>query len=64
MGKVYMNESEIPRPNESYIDRSDARVFVYRPDEHGEKKRISIGKATSEIMMHPNEILRYLYPEL
>jgi hypothetical protein len=33
-------------------------------DGNGKKKRRVIGHATSETMMHPNDLYKYLYPSL
>ena len=51
-------------PAGSYINHSDGRVFLMSDDGLGKKKRKVIGHATSETMMHPNDMYRYLYPNL
>ena len=64
MSHIYWELHEIPRPEESYINHSDGRVFLISDDGHGNKKRKVIGRATSETTMHPNDLFRYLYPNL
>lgn len=64
MSHIYWELHEIPRPNDSYINHSDGRVFLMSEDGLGHKKRKVIGRATSETMMHPNDLFRYLYPNL
>lgn len=64
MSHIYWELHEIPRPSGSYINHSDGRVFLMSEDGLGKKKRIVIGRATSETMMHPNDLFRYLYPAL
>lgn len=64
MSHIYWELHEIPRPDDSYINHSDGRVFLISDDGHGNKKRKVIGRATSETMMHPNDLFRYLYPNL
>lgn len=64
MSHIYWELHEIPRPSESYINHSDGRVFLMSEDGRGKKKRKVIGHATSESMMHPNDLYRYLYPTL
>lgn len=62
MSHIYWELHEIPRPSDSYINHSDGRVFLMSEDGLGKKKRKVIGRATSETMMHPNDLYRYLYP--
>ena len=64
MSHIYWELHEIPRPSDSYINHSDGRVFLMSEDGLGKKKRKVIGRATSESMMHPNDLYRYLYPAL
>lgn len=64
MSHIYWELHEIPRPSDSYINHSDGRVFLISDDGAGNKKRKVIGHATSETMMHPNDLFRYLYPSL
>ena len=64
MSHIYWELHEIPRPSGSYINHSDGRVFLMTEDGLGKKKRKVIGRATSETMMHPNDLFRYLYPAL
>lgn len=64
MSHIYWELHEIPRPSDSYINHSDGRVFLMTEDGLGKKKRKVIGRATSESMMHPNDLFRYLYPAL
>lgn len=62
MSHIYWELHEIPRPQGSYINHSDGRVFLMQSDGCGSKKRRVIGHATSETMMHPNDLYKYLYP--
>lgn len=62
MAHIYWELHEIPRPENSYINHSDGRVFLMTDDGNGNSKRKVIGRATSETMMHPNELYRFLYP--
>ena len=62
MSHIYWELHEIPQPSDSYINHSDGRVFLMTEDGLGKKKRKVIGRATSETMMHPNDLFRYLYP--
>ena len=66
MGKIYWNLKEIPQPNESHINKSDGRVFIFLRDNDKvrESSRKVIGHATSDTTMHPNDNFRYLYPNL
>lgn len=64
MAHIYWELHEIPRPSDSYINHSDGRVFLMSDDGFGKKKRKVIGHATSETMMHPNDLYKYLYPSL
>lgn len=64
MAHIYWELHEIPRPSDSYINHSDGRVFLMSDDGNGKKKRRVIGHATSETMMHPNDLYKYLYPSL
>lgn len=64
MAHIFWELHEIPRPYESYINHSDGRVFIMNDDGFGNRKRKVIGRATSETMMHPNELYKYLYPSL
>lgn len=64
MSHIYWELHEIPRPSGSYINHSDGRVFLMTEDGLRKKKRKVIGRATSETMMHPNDLFRYLYPAL
>ena len=62
MAHIYWERHEIPRPSDSYINHNDGRVFLMSNDGQGRKKRKVIGHATSETMMHPNELFKFLYP--
>ena len=62
MAHIYWELHEIPRPENSYINHSDGRVFLMTDDGSGKSKRKVIGHATSETMMHPNELYKFLYP--
>ena len=59
MSHIYWELHEIPQPSDSYINHSDGRVFLMTEDGLGKKKRKVIGRATSETMMHPNDLFRY-----
>lgn len=62
MGHVYRERAEMPIPAGAHINHADGRVFVYYPA--NSKKRKTIGHATSETMMHPNDTCRILFPDL
>ena len=62
MAHIYWELHEIPRPENSYINHSDGRVFLMSDDGTGRSGRKVIGRATSETMMHPNELYKFLYP--
>ena len=62
MAHIYWELHEIPQPEGSYVNRSDGRVFLMSDDGNGKTKRKVIGHATSDTMMHPNELYRFLYP--
>jgi len=66
MAHIYWELKEIPQPAGSYINKSDGRVFVFISGDTPvrKSKRKVIGHATSETMMHPNDIFKYLYPNL
>ncbi len=57
---LYDDRHEIPIPSEAHINHYDARVFLISPVD---KKRIVIGKATSEELMFPNRSFKKLYPD-
>lgn len=63
MSHIYWELHEIPRPEKSYINHSDGRVFLMKDNGLGRKTRQVIGHATSETMMHPNDLFKFLYPE-
>ena len=63
MSHIYWELHEIPRPENSYINHSDGRVFLMKDNGLGKMNRRVIGRATSETMMHPNDLYKYLYPE-
>ncbi len=62
MAHIYWELHEIPQPEGSYLNRSDGRVFLMSDDGNGKSKRRVIGHATSDTMMHPNDLYRFLYP--
>ena len=62
MAHVYRERSEMPIPTVAHINHADGRVFVYDPA--NSKKRKTIGHATSETMMYPNDTCRILFPDL
>ncbi len=64
MSHIYWELHEIPRPAESYINHSDGRVYLMTRSSTGKKTRKVIGHATSETMMHPNDMYKFLYPAL
>ena len=63
MSHIYWELHEIPRPENSYINHSDGHVFLMKDNGLGKMNRRVIGRATSETMMHPNDLYKYLYPE-
>ena len=64
MGKVFYNKQAIPRPLDTYIDKSDGRVLGKFPDQNGNTKRRTIGVAATEDTMYPNELFQQKYPDL
>ncbi len=64
MGKIYWDLPEIPRPEGSYLNHADGRVYIMSRPVNGKKSRTVIGQAAGETMMHPNENFKYLYPAL
>ena len=62
MSHIYWELHEIPRPENSYINHSDGRLFLMKDNGLGKMNRRVIGRATSETMMHPNDLYKYLYP--
>jgi hypothetical protein len=66
MAHIYWELKEIPRPAGSYINKSDGRVFLFISGDTPvrKSKRKVIGRATSETMMHPNDVFKYLFPNL
>jgi len=64
MSKIFWNKKEIPTPDNSYIDKSDGRVYIRIKDSNGNFRRRTIGHATSETTMHPNELYKAMYPAL
>ena len=66
MGHVYWEKPEIPIPQNAYIDHSDGRVLIFLSNDLPTRQsdRRTIGHATSEGTMHPNENFRYYYPNL
>lgn len=64
MGHIYWNKGEIPIPEDGMVDVSDGRVFTMHRDETGRQHRTTIGHATSEGKMHPNDNFRYFYSDL
>ena len=66
MKKVFWNNREIPQPQGAHIDSTDGRVFIYLDEGKPIRKsrKVTVGHATSETMMHPNDTFRQLYPAL
>ena len=66
MSHIFWNKKEIPRPENSYVNRNDGRVFILIKNGKTTKgsKRIVIGHATSMTHMHPNESFKYYFPAL
>ena len=64
MGKVFYNKRAIPRPDNTYIDKSDGRVLGKFFDETGKVKRRTIGVAATDTSMYPNELFQQKYPNL
>lgn len=63
---IYYRLKEIPQPEGSHINHSDGRVYIYLYDKENarDSKRMTIGKATSETMMSPNENFKFKFPNL
>ena len=66
MSRIFWDNKEIPQPAGSHIDRTDGRVFIYLDEGKPvrQSRKVTIGHATSETMMHPNTMYRQLFPEL
>ncbi|MFA5672748.1 MAG: hypothetical protein WC922_09945, partial [Synergistaceae bacterium] len=66
MGKILWNSREIPQPSGAHIDRTDGRVFVYLDEGKPvrQSRKVTVGHATSQTLMHPNEKFRQMYPAL
>ena len=62
MSHVYRERKEVPIPDEAHINHNDGRVYLLGVD--GPGKRSTIGWATSETTMHPNDEYRRRYPNL
>lgn len=62
MAHIFWELHEIPIPEGAYINHNDGRVFLINDDGNGHSKRRVIGHATSDTMMHPNELFRFLFP--
>jgi hypothetical protein len=60
---IFWELSEIPRPPESHINHHDGRVYILYDDGNGPSP-VTIGRAVSEEMMHPNAAFRSLFPAL
>lgn len=63
MSHINWNKKKIPRPDGSYVNHSDGCVFIITDTGGKYKKRQVIGHATSDTMMHPNDLFRFLYPQ-
>ena len=63
MKHIFWELSEIPRPPESHINHHDGRVYILYDDGNGPSP-VTIGRAVSEEMMHPNVAFRSLFPAL
>ena len=64
MGHVYRERHEIPKPGFAHINKNDGRVFIIKKDGTGKRNHKTIGYATSDTMMHPNDNYRFLFPNL
>lgn len=62
MAHIFWELHEIPIPEGAYINHNDGRVFLMQDDGNGGSKRRVIGHATSDTMMHPNELYKFLFP--
>ena len=60
MGRVFRERREVRRPNGTYVNHCDGRVFIMNGGNH--KSRITIGWATSEDYFHPNDKFKILFP--
>ena len=66
MSRIFWDNREIPQPAGSHIDRTDGRVFIYLDDGKPirQSRKVTIGHATSDALMHPNTMYRQLFPNL
>ena len=64
MGHIYRELKEIPLPEEAKINHYDGQVSIYYKDARGARRRVVIGKATSETTMHPNDNFKFHFPQL
>lgn len=64
MGHIYWELPEIPIPPQAYVNKNDGRVFLMSRDSRNVRRRKSIGHATGNGNMHPNDTFRFLFPNL
>lgn len=64
MGYIYWELPEIPIPPQAYVNKNDGRVFLMSRDSRNVRRRKSIGHATGNGNMHPNDTFLFLFPNL
>lgn len=64
MGHIYRELKEIPLPEEARINHYDGQVSIYYKDAKNARRRVVIGKATSETTMQPNDNFKFHFPQL
>ena len=63
---IIWDKNEVPKPGNSYIGKSDGRVYILSSQElpFDKCKRIVIGHSTGGDLMYPNKNYRYIFPKL
>ncbi|MBQ8094517.1 MAG: transposase [Clostridia bacterium] len=61
MGRIYRERHDIPIPPGAHINHNDKRVFLI---DSADGKRLTIGEATSDTFMFPNDTFKKMYPEI
>ena len=64
MSHIYWELPEIPIPPQAYVNTNDGRVFLMSRDSENRRRRKSIGHATGNGNMHPNDTFKFLFPAL
>ena len=64
--RIYWELHEIPRPTNSYVGKTDGRVYILaNPNLPFDKnKRIIIGRASGKFNMYPNDNFKFRFPAL